>query len=236
MRELVIGDIHGCARSFGKLLEVIAPQPADTVILLGDYIDRGPASREVIEMILDLNRKCTAIPLAGNHEKMLLRACSEPESFDEWLRQGGDATLGSYARWAGAEDLSAIPRHHWDFLRNQLLDYWESEKQIFVHATVAPDLDLDEQPDFLLFWQRFASPTVHRSGKQLICGHASQKSGWPALFHHGICIDTWACGGGWLTCLDTSAEMFMQANENGEYRSFTIQTLTDEDSPQQSER
>lgn len=226
VRELVIGDIHGCARAFRALLEILRPELADTIILLGDYIDRGPDSCEVIDMILELNRRCTVVALAGNHEKMLLRARSEPEMLREWLAQGGHATLDSYQRRGYSREIGAIPAEHWKFLSEQMLDYWETDQSIFVHASIDRELDLSEQPDFLLFWQPFTNPTIHKSGRQLICGHASQKSGLPAVFEKGICIDTWAYGGGWLTCLDTVRQTFIQCSDSGRHRTFDLQALT----------
>jgi len=225
MRELAIGDIHGCGRALNTLLEVLQPQRTDTVVFLGDYIDRGPDSCGVLETILDLGRTCNVIALSGNHEKMLLQSPTKPLAFAEWLKQGGRATLESYHHHGGERDLGAIPDRHWTFLREQILDYWESDSHIFVHGSIHPNLDLDEQPDFLLFWQIFTDPTVHKSGKQIVCGHTSQKAGWPAIFEGGVCIDTWACGGGWLTCFDTTGGTFVQANELGQHRSFDLQAL-----------
>jgi hypothetical protein len=189
--------------------------------------DQIPA--RFIDMILELNRRCTVIPLAGNHEKMLLRARSEPETLDEWLREGGHTTLDSYKRCGYARDIEAIPAHHWKFLSEQTLDYWETDDCIFVHASMDPDLDLPEQPDFLLFWQPFTDPTIHKSGRRIICGHTSQKSGLPAVFDGGICIDTWAYGGGWLTCFDTVHESFIQSNDSGGLRTFDLPTLSNHD-------
>lgn len=222
MRELAIGDIHGCARAFQTLLDVLKPERADTIILLGDYIDRGPDSCEVIDMILELNRRCTVVPLAGNHEKMLLRARSEPDMLAEWLTQGGHTTLDSYRRRGYSREIGAIPAHHWEFLSNQTLDYWETDDSIFVHASIDPDLELSEQPDYLLFWQFFTDPTIHKSGRRIICGHTSQKSGLPAVFDRGICIDTCVYGGGWLTCFDTANDSFIQSNDSGERRAFDL--------------
>src|SRR5262245_5576235 len=96
MRELAFGDIHGCARAFRTLLDILKPETNDTIIFLGDYIDRCPDSCAVIDMILELNRRCTVIPLAGNHEKMLLQARAESQALNEWLKQGGRETLRSY--------------------------------------------------------------------------------------------------------------------------------------------
>jgi serine/threonine protein phosphatase 1 len=226
MRELAIGDIHGCARAFQTLLDVLRPERTDTIILLGDYIDRGPDSCEVIDMILELNRRCTVIPLAGNHEKMILRARTDPEMLAEWLIQGGQTTLDSYKRHGYAREIDAIPACHWQFLAEQTLDYWETDDSIFVHASIDADLDLPDQPDFLLFWQPFTDPTIHKSGKRIICGHTSQKSGLPAVFDRGICLDTWAHGGGWLTCFDTVHDSFIQSNDSCEHRTFGLRTVS----------
>lgn len=218
MRELAIGDIHGCARSFETLLEAIQPQRSDTIVLLGDYIDRGPDSRRVIDMILELSGLCTVVPLTGNHEVMLQRAALDPAVLKEWLRHGGIETLRSYGQDGRPVGLGDLPPRHRQFFREETLDYWESDECIFVHASLDPKLDLDEQPDYLLFWQTFADPTVHKSGKQVICGHTAQTSGVPAVFDYGICIDTWVYGKGWLTCLDTREKTVTQANERGQLR------------------
>ncbi len=209
------------------LLETIKPERTDTVILLGDYIDRGSDSCDVIETILALNQKCTVVALAGNHEKMLLQARSEPRWLTEWTIHGGRATLDSYVRCGYERGLQFIPSSHWRFFSEQLLDYWQTEKHIFVHATVEPDLNLEEQLDPPLFWQFFIDPTRHKSGKTIVCGHTSQKSGLPFIFDKGICIDTWACGGGWLTCFDVSRDTFIQCNNAGAQRTFTLQTLAE---------
>lgn len=225
MRELVIGDIHGCAGAFRGLLKTIQPGPEDTIILLGDYIDRGPDSYEVIETILELGRQCTVVPLIGNHEVMFRRALTDGDAFVEWLRHGGDTVLQSYQSHGYKPQLDAIPARHLDFLKEQTLRYWETEERIYVHASVDPQLDLDEQPDYILFWQRFTDPMVHHSGKAIVCGHTSQKSGLPALFDNGVCLDTWCYGGGWLTCFDPARQVFMQCRENGEQRTFDVEKL-----------
>lgn len=222
MRELAIGDIHGCARAFEILLDAIQPQRTDTIVLLGDYVDRGPDSRRVIEMILELSERCTVIPLTGNHEVMLKEAAINPSVLKEWLRHGGLETMRSYGQGGRPASMTDIPRDHWQFFREQTRDYWESDERIYVHASLDPKRDLDEQPDVLLFWQTFTDPTVHQSGKQIICGHTAQISGVPAIFNHGICIDTWVYGKGWLSCLDTREWTVIQANERGERRDLRL--------------
>jgi len=218
MRELAIGDIHGCARTLQVLLEKWQPRPEDTVILLGDYINRGADSCGVIELILELNRQCTVVALAGNHEKMLLDARRQPAVLREFLKKGGDTMLDSYERHGYARGVEGIPARHWKFFAEGLLDFWETEETIFVHAAVDPELAMAEQPQRMLFWEKFRDPMVHCSGKPVVCGHASQKDGRPAFFRGGVCIDSWAWRSGWLTGLDVGTRRLLQVNERGEER------------------
>ena len=125
-------------------------------------------------------------------------------------------TLASYA--AGAEaDILHVPSSHWSFLE-ETLPLFEIECHFFVHASVQADLPLTEQPEHMLYWEPFNQPHAHQSGKIMVCGHTSQKSGQPRSIGHAICIDTWACGKGWLTCLDVEAGEYWQANQQGETR------------------
>ncbi|HEY2343762.1 MAG TPA: metallophosphoesterase family protein [Chthoniobacteraceae bacterium] len=225
MREIAIGDIHGCIRSLNGLLETIQPQKSDTLIFLGDYIDRGPDSYQVIETIIDLNKRCNVVALMGNHEQMLGWADANPESLMDWLRQGGNATLDSYRNRGMLRGFAGIPERHRHFIFEQTLAYWETDERIYVHASVEPETDLFEQTDLYLLWEKFRDPMVHKSGKQIICGHTSQKSGLPAIFKGGVCIDTWVYGNGWLTGFDTGAETFFQTNERGGRRTFPLQKL-----------
>jgi serine/threonine protein phosphatase 1 len=225
MRELVIGDIHGCIRAFQKLLEVVAPQESDTLIFLGDYVDRGPDSCGVIETIIELQKKCNVVTIRGNHEQMLLQALEDREAYKAWCMYGGREAMESYAKRGHGWGPQALPKPHDTFLRDQLLDYWETDRHIFIHASLDPELDMKDQPDRLLRWEPFRNPTRHKSGKQIICGHTSQKTGIPALFDGGLCIDTYIYGGGWLTCYDTGAQTFIQTNERGEQRKFDLEQL-----------
>ena len=225
MREFVIGDIHGCGRSLVGVLGMVEPQPEDTVIFLGDYVDRGPDSAGVLDIVIDLTHSCKVVPLIGNHEKMMMLAQENDTALKEWLGYGGRATLESYEQPRLPLDLDLIPDEHWDFLYDGTVDCYETVDNIFAHASIDPQLTLAEQPEDLLFWAPFAIPTVHKSGKRLICGHAAQKTGLPAVFDHGLCIDTFAYGGGWLTCYSLTEQIFYQYNERGMQRSFDLKTL-----------
>ena len=112
-RTIVFGDIHGCARALDALIEAIDPTTDDRLIMLGDYVDRGPDSCSVIQRLLSLGDRCQLVPLLGNHELMLLRAL---ESFDQlvfWLGYGGQQTVDSYGG-----DPHEIPGEHIDFMRD----------------------------------------------------------------------------------------------------------------------
>src|SRR5690348_12378540 len=110
-RTLAIGDIHGCARTFRRLLEKVELDRADTLYLLGDLIDRGPDSKGVIEMILKLLEDGFDIrPIRGNHEELMLLAIRSGvfEDLLDWLENGGGSTLMSY----GVDYPSDIPMEH----------------------------------------------------------------------------------------------------------------------------
>jgi len=221
MRTLAIGDIHGCLRALDALLNEVNPRPDDLVITLGDYVDRGPDSLGVLDRMLALRQECRCINLKGNHDLMMLAARHDQEQFNEWLKCGGNQTLASYR---AAEDwksfAEAIPEHHWRFLEHDCLPYHETGSHFFVHANAYPDQPLDEQPDHMLYWETLEPATwrPHESGKTMICGHSTQRSGRPLVLDRAICIDTCVYGPGWLTCLNVDLQAYWQANERGQTR------------------
>lgn len=95
-RTIAIGDIHGCSTALIGLLAAIDPEPDDTIVTLGDYIDRGIDSRGVLDRLLELSRRSRLVSLLGNHEEMLLDALQEQAGYDFWINCGGIATLDSY--------------------------------------------------------------------------------------------------------------------------------------------
>jgi serine/threonine protein phosphatase 1 len=212
-RTLVIGDIHGCLSSLDALLQSIAPASEDRIILLGDCVDRGPDSAGVLTRILKLSQKHHLTTVMGNHEQMMLAARDSHDKFSDWLQNGGDATLRSYAGVRAS--LRDIPAGHWRFLEQELVDYMENDTHIFVHANVCPDLPMSEQPDYMLRWERCDNIVPHESGKVIVCGHTPQLSGRPLNRGYAICIDTNACRGGPLTCLDVGSGRLWQAEANG---------------------
>ncbi|MGO8749348.1 MAG: metallophosphoesterase family protein [Thermoguttaceae bacterium] len=218
MRLLAIGDIHGCMASLAAIARAIPIGPDDLVVTLGDYVDRGPDSRGVLNWLIDRSRQRRLIALRGNHELMMLCARTDYAQMDEWLANGGDATLASYGGPDGRGTMEDVPQEHWDFLENYCRDWYETETHFFVHANAYPDVDLPDQPEYMLFWETFDAPPPHVSGKTMICGHTPQRTGRPKSIRHAICIDTRVYGGGWLTCLEPATGRYWQANEAGEQR------------------
>src|SRR5512143_600520 len=96
-RLLAIGDMHGCSAAVRAVLKAARPEAQDTVVTVGDYVDRGPDTRGVLEILRELERQVRLVPLLGNHDEMMLRVCSgRMELFTDWLHYGGNATLASY--------------------------------------------------------------------------------------------------------------------------------------------
>jgi serine/threonine protein phosphatase 1 len=217
MRTLAIGDIHGCSTALRQLLRQVQPTRGDRLIFLGDYIDRGPNSREVVETLLELKQSCAPVFLRGNHEVMILDARENFLKSNVWQSYGGLETALSYGSKIGQDCEGAIPDSHWEFFE-QTARYFETERHIFVHACLDPELELADQPDWILFWELFDRIRPHKSGKRVFCGHSVQRSGYIKDLGFAACIDTGAAVGGWLTCLDADSGKYWQANENGATR------------------
>ncbi|MFO0905916.1 MAG: metallophosphoesterase family protein [Pirellulales bacterium] len=218
MRTIAIGDIHGCVRALSTILDRVPLDRDDLVVFLGDYIDRGPDTRGVIDQILKLCDTHQVITLRGNHEAMLLESLrgGPVESF--WIGQcGGNRTLASYGG-----GLQEIPAAHLQFFE-QCRRFHETDTHLFVHANYGADEPLDEQPDEVLLWQHlsWSVPERHQSGKQAVVGHTPQRSGKVLDLGHLRCIDTACFAGGWLTALDVMSGRYWQANEQGAFRECT---------------
>lgn len=206
-----IGDVHGCNSLLIKLLAAINPQKHDTVIFLGDVIDRGEDSKGVLDTIIQYQSICQVILIQGNHEEMMLGAVQEKEYLKYWLKFGGIETLQSFDVVISQQGLRQIPYEYYKLLKSSL-PYHETENFIFTHATPLPHLLINQQTDEGLRW-RFIPPDGqerHISGKTIICGHSAQKSG--KVYHQDglICIDTDAYGGGALTVLEVTTMQVYQ--------------------------
>ncbi len=220
-RTIAIGDVHGCAPALKALLNRIRPRPDDTIVTLGDYINRGPDSRGVLDRLIALEQECRLVPILGNHDQVLLSALEgEPQAFGDLIDMGGKATLASYGATQLTEsDLKRIPEAHRAFLR-RCRDYYETPTHLFVHAQYNPNLPIDEQFGDTLRWYslRDRRPGPHASGKRAIVGHTSQKSGEILDLGHIVCIDTFCYGGGWLTALDVETGEIWQVDRLGRLR------------------
>src|SRR6516165_496351 len=95
-RNIAIGDIHGCSAALDALIEAIRPQPEDCIVTLGDYVNRGPDSRGVIERLIELKDRCRLVPLLGNHDQMLLDVRSGKYPIYWLFDMRGTTTLDSY--------------------------------------------------------------------------------------------------------------------------------------------
>jgi len=201
------------------LIDYAGINEEDTVVTLGDYVDRGPDTKGVIDTILELRERTRVVSLMGNHEIMMLEARDSGVALARWMGEGvgGSSTVASY----GGDSLQSIPVQHWEFIEGGL-PFHESERHLFVHANAASHLALEDQDPFMLFWEKFRKVPPHRSGKTMVCGHTAQKGGVPANLGHAICIDTWAYGGQWLTALDVQSGTYWQCNEAGEERSDNV--------------
>ncbi|MHB8901979.1 MAG: metallophosphoesterase family protein [Thermoguttaceae bacterium] len=219
-RVIAIGDIHGCLAALEAVLAEVRPQRGDLVVTVGDYIDRGPDSRGVIDRLLALRREVELAPILGNHEEMLLSILDGRHYLlGDWLAFGGLETLDSY----GTENPAEIPAEHIEFLRS-CVPLVELPSDFFVHAGYLPRKPLNKQPPQVLRWEPLGEPLPrpHRSGKRCICGHTAQKSGEVLQAGHLVCIDTWVYRDGWLTALDVYTGRTWQADRQGRLRAGPV--------------
>src|SRR5262249_23126796 len=221
-RTIAIGDIHGCSDALAALINAIALGLQDVLILLGDYLDRGPDSRGVLDQLIACVGRCQLVPLLGDHEEMLLDAVGDVSNLMRWLTCGGVETLRSYGWKPGGPRralVDLIPDRHQQFLAS-CRPYHETDTHFFVHAGYLPNKPLDEQPEQALRWRVTDASTAvpHRSGKVAVVGHTPQWSGEILNLGFLVCIDTNCVRGGWLTALDVGTGQVWQANLLGQLR------------------
>ncbi len=222
-RIVAIGDIHGCSDALERLLLETRPQCDDVYVALGDFVDRGPNSARVIEILLDLVTECHFVPLIGNHELMMFKGLRSQAEFEFWYQHGGSQTVASYGG-----RIQNIPQHHMTFL-SHCLRFFETERHFFVHANYAPNLPLREQPDELLFWEHINAyvPLPHFSGKTAIVGHSPQANGEIRNLGHVQIIDTFCYGDGWLTAVDVTSNQVWQTTNFGDFREIEMPVVED---------
>lgn len=227
-KRLVIGDVHGHYEALCSLFNHIAPTTEDEIYFLGDLIDRGPESSQVVEFVIKNNYHC----ILGNHEIMLLNALGEGKldhrAFQVWLQNGGNATIMSYGHKMPSPE-------HIDWMKSlpffyDLGDYW------LVHAGVDPSLSITQQSPDQFCWIRTEfhhSQKPYFDDKTIIIGHTitftfkgikpgqiAQGEGWlgidTGVYHHGQ---------GWLTALDLNTSTVYQVDSFG--KNFRTLPLTE---------
>ena len=213
-RVYAIGDVHGCAGRLAELHRVIAadirsdPVRQPLLVHVGDYVDRGPDSAEVVRML----RQGPVLPgvptvnLRGNHEQMMLDALTgDPAKIGHWLDNNGETTLRSWgvlARHPVTEWRAAIPEEDWAFLDGLPLRH-QADGYLFVHAGVRPGVRLDRQTEEDLLWIREGFLDWHgpylpeQTALAIVHGHTPEAR--PTVAAHRIGIDTGAVKGGALT-------------------------------------
>lgn len=208
-----VGDIHGCCRTLRRMVEEeLRLQKEDTLYLLGDYIDRGPDGRGVLDYLLQLWKDDYDIrPLLGNHEEMLLGSASGAEEVRRlWIANGGDATLRQFEVARPAE----IPRRYLDFL-SMLPRILTTGDYVLVHAGLdfrCADPVHDTSPMDML-WERYSQVDPAKlEGRTLLCGHTMTPLHeiLASLPGSQICLDNGCClkgmaGYGNLVALDMDA-------------------------------
>jgi serine/threonine protein phosphatase 1 len=198
-----IGDIHGSLEKLESLLsvcEAVRGSRSARFIFLGDFIDRGPRSKEVLDLLIKGGgaRDRDFVCLRGNHEEMLIRAADRHRSDRDlmtWWGNGGEATLESY----GVDDPSDLPVEHLAWLRGLPITTGD-DYRLFVHAGIRPGVSLTSQLDEDLLWIRepFLS-SEEDYGILVVHGHTPTRNRKPDLRSNRINIDTGACFGGPLT-------------------------------------
>lgn len=209
-RTIAVGDIHGHLLELNLLLEFLNLQPEDTLITLGDYVDRGPDSRGVLEKLINL--ECNLISILGNHDEAMLNAKNGRSDYNFWLKIGGDKAIKSYNN-----DIANIPYEHWKFLKN-CLPFYETDTHIFTHANYYSSRNMSDCDGETLRWESFEPTTSepHFSGKTIILGHTVQPNRNILDLGYVKVIDTgvyWTKG--CLTALDIDTNEIFQFNSFG---------------------
>ncbi|WPD23690.1 MAG: metallophosphoesterase family protein [Candidatus Electrothrix scaldis] len=218
-KTCVIGDIHGCLNSLHNLLNMIENE-ADTFVFLGDYIDRGSESKEVVETILEFKKKHrNVITLLGNHEIMLINYL---RGYDDgtFLRAGGKETLLSYGikpKIKPDKAAKLFPEEHMNFFKELPL-LWENEHAIYAHAGIEPGVHLSRQVSSYCLWARDEFiRTPYKFTKPVVFGHTVFRE--PLVQENKIGIDTGAVYGGKLTALILPEKRFLSVD--GEKTKFS---------------
>jgi serine/threonine protein phosphatase 1 len=230
-RTFAIGDVHGCARELELLIAKLKLKKDDTIIFLGDYVDRGPDAKSVISIIIELKKHHNVIALKGNHEAMFLDFLERPESPGAGLfvLNGGSATLASYAGEGGSFE---IPDEHIRFLYD-LKYFYETPTHFFVHAGVPPNRSLaslakltPEDEVTLLWIRQLFLNSSYDWGKIIVHGHTPVDK--PETKANRINVDTGCVYDGMLTAVELPKVKFhhIEKGEKGEDITFPREVNT----------
>lgn len=175
-RLIAIGDIHGMADPLRKLIDKIIPTSQDNIVCLGDYINRGPDSKGVLDTLLELDKTCKVNFILGNHEEYLLAATTSRDAFRQWLKFGGDVALRSWGitppfTAMSPFDYRQLPADHLRLLA-ALQQFHETDGHIFVHAGLLARIPMHQQSSEDLRWRTPVEGLRHCSGKIVVCGHS----------------------------------------------------------------
>jgi len=214
-KYIAVGDIHGCAATLKALLDKLGEHNDRSFIFVGDYIDRGPSSKEVVDYLLDFRNQADCIFLRGNHEQMMLDAMEGGDKHI-WIRNGGRDTIDSYKEDGGQFHL---PDEHLRFYKSTKF-YFDTEDYFFVHAGLSPTETIEQSlkkdkavQNFL--WER-SHLNIHDQPweKKVIFGHTPRPQ--PVNEEKMIGIDTGCVydriGLGKLTAIKLHEEEFVQQN------------------------
>ncbi len=191
-RIIAVGDVHGCLHALIRLVEQINPQPDDQLLFLGDVIDRGEHSKEVVDYLLALRLRYSCFFIMGNHELMYLDYLKTGNSMI-WYSNGGLATLKSYNSQHGRD----LPKEHLDFF-SECQYFIETENYFFAHGGLDPELSVKDNlryyKPYEFCWQQvhmrqsFIETNKYKWEKTLVCAHTPQST--PVMLDRLISIDT----------------------------------------------
>jgi serine/threonine protein phosphatase 1 len=228
MSLYAIGDLHGCPDELEVVLDAVAPGTGDTVVFLGDYVDRGPAVRRLVDRLLRLDAEpFTSVFLKGNHEDMLLAYVGVGGLHGEvYLENGGGMTLASYGVPAGTARGDAtrarLPEDHLAFFQRCRMCHL-APPFLFVHAGIRPGIALTDQSDEDLLWireefflRRHALPYT------VVFGHTPSREARVDL-PYSLGLDTGLVYGNKLSCLDVDGRRLVQVTRGA--RAATIRDL-----------
>lgn len=217
MSRFVIGDIHGCVDELRRLVDGLSLVAGDRVVFLGDYIDRGPASKEVVSFLISLQKKLTRVDfvfLKGNHEDMMLSYLGlDGAHGDMFIVNGGKATLLSYGltegKFTAPDALQAMPAEHLQFYKDLQRSYL-MDSFLCVHAGIDPQKSLADQSNEDFFWIR--SKFIYNSHNlpyTILFGHTPQQK---VLYNlpYKVGLDTGLVYGNMLTCLELDEKVLFQ--------------------------